>query len=129
MATEHESQCPLSMRGPDEAGNEPVIAPRIAAVKTRTKEDLIREVCLHCELPVRQGSAVVDTIFNSIQESLQAGGRVELRRFGVFSTHKRGARRGRDPRSGAEVKVPAKLVGKFTPSKTLRQFVDGKPED
>ena len=94
------------------------------AKKTRTKDDLIREVSLLCELPVKQASIAVDSIFTSIIDALRSGDRVELRRFGVFRPHTRGARRGRDPRSGAEVKVPPKSVARFQPSKHLRDFLD-----
>ena len=112
-------------------GAEPEPRPVVTAnpVKTMTKEDLIREVCLRCELTLRQGQVAVDTIFGGIIEALRSGDRVELRRFGVFRPHWRGPRKGRDPRSGAPVKVPSKSVGRFTPSIVLLRFIDGHSDE
>ena len=128
MTEDNQSMMRLA-RGPGASEPEPKSVLAAEPVKTLTKEDLIREVCLRCELPLRQGQTAVDTIFGSIIEALRSGDRVELRRFGVFSPHLRGPRRGRDPRSGAPVKVPSKSVGRFTPSLRLRRFIDGRPEE
>ena len=63
---------------------------------------------------------VVDVFFTEICERLTRGGRVELRGFGAFSTREREPRRGRNPRTGEAVDVPAKRVPYFKPGKEMR---------
>jgi integration host factor subunit beta len=63
---------------------------------------------------------VVDAIFDQITEALAHGDRVELRGFGVFSAKIRGARKGRNPRTGAEVQVAQKAIPFFKTGKEMR---------
>ncbi|WP_448585981.1 integration host factor subunit beta [Thermaurantiacus sp.] len=72
-------------------------------------------------LTQRDAERVVATILDAIAETLAAGGRVELRGFGAFSTRQRGSRTGRNPRTGAPVAVAAKRVPHFKPGKELRE--------
>ena len=62
----------------------------------------------------------LDTFFDQIASRLAAGGRVELRGFGAFSTRQRDARKGRNPRTGESVDVPGKRVPYFKPGKEMR---------
>jgi integration host factor subunit beta len=64
---------------------------------------------------------IVDLFFNQIIQRLADGGRVELRGFGAFSTRERNPRKGRNPRTGASVDVPAKSVPYFKPGKEVRE--------
>ena len=64
--------------------------------------------------------AIVTTFFDEIVKRLAAGGRVELRGFGAFSTRSRTARTGRNPRTGETVDVTAKRVPYFKPGKEMR---------
>ncbi|MCB2088146.1 MAG: integration host factor subunit beta [Sphingomonadaceae bacterium] len=64
---------------------------------------------------------VVDIFFDEISRRLAEGGRVELRGFGAFSTREREARKGRNPRTGDAVDVPAKKVPYFKPGKEMRE--------
>jgi integration host factor subunit beta len=70
----------------------------------------------------------VDVVLDEIAQALAQGGRVELRGFGAFSVRKRDARTGRNPRTGATVKVAAKRVPFFKPGKELRLKVNGGEE-
>ena len=70
----------------------------------------------------------VDAVLDEIAIALAQGGRVELRGFGAFSVRKREARTGRNPRTGAAVKVAAKRVPFFKPGKELRLSVNGGEE-
>jgi integration host factor subunit beta len=67
---------------------------------------------------------VLDTFFDEIGRRLADGGRVELRGFGAFSTRERGARKGRNPRTGEAVDVPEKKVPYFKPGKEMRRVVN-----
>jgi len=72
----------------------------------------------------REAEVVVNTVFAAISDALAAGDRVELRGFGSFTTRKRRARTGRNPKTGVSVSVPAKVVPHFKPGKLLRERVD-----
>ncbi|PZO90299.1 MAG: integration host factor subunit beta [Sphingomonas sanxanigenens] len=74
----------------------------------------------HPDLSVREIEKIVAIFFDEISERLAAGGRVELRGFGAFSTRQRGARTGRNPRTGETVDVDAKRVPYFKPGKEMR---------
>ena len=63
---------------------------------------------------------VADVFFDEIAARLAEGGRVELRGFGAFSTRERDPRKGRNPRTGEAVEVPAKRVPYFKPGKEMR---------
>jgi integration host factor subunit beta len=64
---------------------------------------------------------IVDLFFSQIVQRLADGGRVELRGFGAFSTRDRNPRKGRNPRTGEAVDVPAKSVPYFKPGKEVRE--------
>ncbi len=55
-----------------------------------------------------------------MEEALRSGSPIEIRGFGSFRIRQRGARTGRNPKTGAPVHVPAKRVCYFKPGKTLR---------
>ncbi|WAC22159.1 integration host factor subunit beta [Blastomonas sp. SL216] len=63
---------------------------------------------------------ILDIFFDNIIDRLAEGGRVELRGFGAFSTRAREPRKGRNPRTGEAVDVPAKRVPYFKPGKEMR---------
>jgi len=72
------------------------------------------------ELRIEEIERIVDIFFNQITQRLAEGGRVELRGFGAFSTRERRPRKGRNPRTGEPVDVPAKRVPYFKPGKEMR---------
>ena len=69
----------------------------------------------------RDVERTVNTIFDEITNAMARGDRVELRGFGAFSTREREARKGRNPRTGETVDVPAKSVPYFKPGKDMRK--------
>jgi len=73
------------------------------------------------ELRIDDVERALDTFFDEITASLAAGGRVELRGFGAFSTRQRDGRKGRNPRTGESVEVAEKRVPYFKPGKDMRQ--------
>lgn len=68
----------------------------------------------------RDVEIIVNAILNEITEALANGDRVELRGFGAFSVKNRGARIGRNPRTGERVEVEEKWVPFFKTGKDLR---------
>src|SRR5690349_14219855 len=91
---------------------------------TLTKADLIEEVLRVTELPRKESESIVETIFDSIIESLQKGDKIEIRGFGSFRTRQRRGRTGRNPKTGEKVDVPPKKIPFFKPSKELKDFVN-----
>ena len=69
----------------------------------------------------RDVERIVGTIFEEITQAISSGKRVELRGFGAFSSKKRDERLGRNPRTGASVKVEEKHVPFFKTGKNLRK--------
>ena len=67
---------------------------------TLTKADLIEEVLRVTELPRKESETIVETIFDSIIQSIQKGEKIEIRGFGSFRTRQRRGRTGRNPKTG-----------------------------
>ena len=85
-----------------------------------TRSGLIkRHAAANPHLYARDLERIVDTVFERIGSALARGDRVELRGFGAFSTRGRGERVGRNPRTGAEVAVPGKVMPHFKAGKEL----------
>ena len=89
-----------------------------------TKAELVEKVSGQINLTKKQTEIIVNTVFQSITASLSEGKKVELRGFGSFRIRERNARLGRNPKSGAQVDVPAKRVPFFKAGKELRELVD-----
>lgn len=81
----------------------------------------------HPDIRASDVEKMVEVVFDEIVRALEKGDRVELRGFGAFSIRRRAARQGRNPRTGATVKVAAKSVPFFKPGKELRAKVDVRP--
>ncbi|MCM8760490.1 MAG: HU family DNA-binding protein [Candidatus Omnitrophica bacterium] len=71
----------------------------------------------------KEAGAAVDAVLNSITASLKKGQPVTLVGFGTFKVAKRKARTGRDPRTGKEIKIPAKKVPVFKAGSKLKNAV------
>ena len=93
-----------------------------------TKADLIEEVSRLAELTRKDSEVIVETIFDSIVNSLRAGDKIEIRGFGSFRTRQRKPRVGRNPKTGDRVDVPAKKIPFFKPSKELKDVVNSYVE-
>jgi integration host factor subunit beta len=90
-----------------------------------TKSELITYVTeKNPHLYQRDVERIITTIFEEITTALSRGDRVELRGFGAFSIKLRNARIGRNPRTGATVKVSAKRVPYFKTGKQLRNMLN-----
>ena len=66
---------------------------------------------------------ITDMIFDKIVETLKQGQEVSIAGFGVFRVRDRKARKARNPRTGAEVQVPASKVPKFRPAKPFKEAI------
>src|SRR5215467_8154417 len=85
------------------------------------KSELVQRICSrNPHLYQRDIEKIVSVIFDEIIEALRRGDRVELRGFGAFSAKLRGARQGRNPRTGAAVSVAKKAWPFFKTGKDMR---------
>jgi DNA-binding protein HU-beta len=87
-----------------------------------TKADLIEKVqAEHGDLSKRQLAAVVDAIFDHLAKGIRKDKRFLMPGFGTFTVKKRAGRVGRNPQTGAEIKIaPSKTVG-FKPAPELKK--------
>jgi nucleoid DNA-binding protein len=91
-----------------------------------TKADLVDTISGETGVSRHHTGIIVDGVLDAICRALSEGRHIEIRGFGTFKVRERRARRARNPRSGSEVLVPAKLVPVFKPSKELKaQVLDG----
>jgi DNA-binding protein HU-beta len=86
------------------------------------KADLINEVS-DAVSTKKEAKAAVDCILSSITKALKKNDTVSLVGFGTFRVTKRKARKGRNPRTGEEIKIKAKKVPKFVAGKALKDAV------
>ena len=92
-----------------------------------TKADMIEKISEKVNsLTARETEIIVNSIFDSIKDALARGDKVEIRGFGSFRLRDRRTRVGRNPKTGAQVNVPAKKVPFFKAGKELKEFVDSK---
>jgi integration host factor subunit beta len=89
-----------------------------------TKAELVEAVSQASDLTRKHSEVIVDAVFTSIMDALQKGDKIELRGFGSFRIRNRAGRRGRNPKTGAKVAVPAKNVPHFKPGKELRELIN-----
>ena len=88
------------------------------------KTELIEQVALHADLSKAAAGRVLDSLLDTISTTLKKGGAVSLVGFGTFAVTKRAARSGRNPRTGAAIKIKAAKVPKFRPGKALRDALN-----
>jgi DNA-binding protein HU-beta len=89
-----------------------------------SKKDLIDAVAKECELTKEKAGNAVEAILGHIKTAMKNGDEVRLPDFGTFKVAKRNAREGRNPATGATIKIPASKVPKFTPSKGLKDALN-----
>ncbi len=90
-----------------------------------TRSELIERIAdLHPQLQLKDAELAVRVILDALSDALSKGGRAEIRGFGSFGLNYRPPRQGRNPKTGAKVKVPAKYVPHFKPGKELKERVD-----
>ena len=83
------------------------------------KAELIAKIAEDADVTKTQANAVLDSFVDTVTKTLKGGGKVTLVGFGTFSVSKRAARNGRNPQTGAVIKIKAKKVAKFKAGKEL----------
>lgn len=89
-----------------------------------TKADLVEKVAKEADMTKKDAEKLVEIIFESIISTLNDGEKIELRGFGSFRVRERNARKGRNPKTGEAVNIPAKRVAYFKPGKDLKDLIN-----
>jgi DNA-binding protein HU-beta len=87
------------------------------------KGDLVGKIAKEVSITKSQADAAFISLIGGITASLKKGQKVTLVGFGTFSVAKRKARTGRNPQTGAPIKIAAHKVPKFTPGSGLKKTV------
>jgi DNA-binding protein HU-beta len=87
------------------------------------KAELIAKLAEDAGITKTQANATLDSFISAVTKTLKGGGKVTLVGFGTFSVTKRAARNGRNPQTGAVIKIKAKNVAKFKAGKDLSSKV------
>jgi len=89
-----------------------------------TKAELVAKIASQAGVTKASAERCVNAFVAELTEALEKGERVALPGLGVFNVKERKARKGRNPRTGEVVQIPAKKVVKFSPAKTLQAKVN-----
>ena len=84
------------------------------------KSDLIEHIAKQADISKAAATRALDAIVGGVKTTLKKSGNVTIVGFGTFAVTKRAARVGRNPRTGAAIKIKAAKVPKFKPGKALR---------
>ena len=86
---------------------------------TMNKAELISKIADDAGITKTQANTALDSFVEAVTKTLKGGGKVTLVGFGTFSVSKRAARNGRNPQTGAVIKIKAKKVARFKAGKEL----------
>lgn len=88
------------------------------------KTDLIDHIAQQADISKAAAGRALDALIGGIRTSLKKGNSVTLVGFGTFAVSKRAARTGRNPRTGATIKIKSARVPKFRPGKGLKDSLN-----
>jgi integration host factor subunit beta len=88
------------------------------------KSDLMMALKENVNLSRQEAENIVNVFFQSIEDSLGNGGRVEIRGFGSFTVNGYKSYVGRNPQTGERIRVPSKKLPFFKVGKELKEMVD-----
>ncbi len=95
-------------------------------VFTMNKEELVQEVSKKAKVTQKEAAEVINAIMCTIEKTVAKGKKVTLVGFGTFESRKRAARTGRNPQTGATIKIAAKTAPVFSAGKKFKDIVDNK---
>ncbi|MBK1684454.1 HU family DNA-binding protein [Rhodoferax fermentans] len=88
------------------------------------KTELIDYVASNADIPKAVAARALEATISAVKLTLKQGDSVSLIGFGTFAVGKRAARVGRNPRTGASIKIKAAKVPKFRPGKALKDAIN-----
>ena len=87
------------------------------------KEELVQEVAKKAKVTQKEAAEIINAFMDTVQKTVAKGKKVTLVGFGTFEARKRAARTGRNPQTGAALKIAAKTVPAFTAGKKFKELV------
>ncbi len=88
-----------------------------------TKSEFVDQVAERADLNKKDASDAVDAVLGTIEDTLKRGSEVTFSGFGKFHVAERGAREGRNPATGASIRIAATKVPRFTAGSALKKAV------
>ena len=88
-----------------------------------TKSEFVDQVAATSGLSKKDAGTAVDAVISTIEDTLKSGGEVSFTGFGKFHVAERGAREGRNPRTGESMTIAASKVPRFTAGSALKKAV------
>ena len=88
------------------------------------KSELVKALADQANISLDEATLVVNTLVDSMKDSLLEGGRVEIRGFGSFKVKEYGSYAGRNPRTGEKVAVEPKRLPFFRAGKELKEYLN-----
>lgn len=89
-----------------------------------TKQELVEVIATKAELTKADAARALDAFQAAVTGALKKGNKVTLVGFGTFDAKKRPARTGRNPQTGAAVKIPARVVASFKVGSKLKEAIN-----
>lgn len=87
------------------------------------KEELVKEISKKSKVSQKAAAAILSATLETIEKTVSKGKKVTLVGFGTFESRKRAARTGRNPQTGAALKIAAKKVPAFSAGKKFKELV------
>ena len=88
-----------------------------------SKQEFVDKVAAETDLSKKEAGAAVDAVLKTIEDELRSGGEVSFTGFGKFHVSQRGAREGRNPRTGETMQIAATKVPRFTAGSGLKKAI------
>jgi integration host factor subunit alpha len=91
-----------------------------------TKAEIVQKVFEKVGYPKRESVELVELVFETMKERLEAGEKLKIAGFGNFTVKQKADRRGRNPKTGEALTIRARRVLTFKPSVVLKSAINGK---
>lgn len=88
-----------------------------------TKAELISGIAKECKISKALAERVLNSVTHNVSRCLRKNDKITLTGFGTFYVSRRKARTGRNPQTGAVIKINARKVPRFKPGKQLRDWI------
>jgi DNA-binding protein HU-beta len=88
------------------------------------KSELIEHIATQADISKASAGRALEALIGGVKDSLKRGDSVTIAGFGTFAVSKRSQRTGRNPRTGAEIKIKSAKVPKFRPGKGLKDHLN-----
>ena len=88
------------------------------------KEDLVQEISKKAKVTQKEAADIINAFMDVVQKSVAKGKKVTLVGFGTFEARKRAERLGRNPQTGAAIKIPEKVAPVFSAGKKFKDVVN-----